>query len=300
MLMKGIPMQKIVPFLWFNEEGEEAAAFYTSIFKNSRAGANVPLGDNVPGPKGKVMIVEFSLNGQEFVALNGGPEFRFTPAISFFVTFLSQAELDAAWQQLVDGGSVLMPLQEYPFSQRFGWLNDRYGVSWQLILGAEDQTIRPCLMFVQDKHGRAEEAIHFYTHIFPNTHSLSLERYAKDEGGEEGKLKHARFDLQGMEFIAMDGGVGHAFSFTPAISLFVHCADQAEIDSLWQQLPAGGGAYSQCGWLEDRFGVSWQIVPTALLEMQADPDPARVRRVNDAMLKMQKLDIAALQQAYNQ
>jgi predicted 3-demethylubiquinone-9 3-methyltransferase (glyoxalase superfamily) len=155
------PMQKITPFLWFDHQALEAARFYTSIFKNSKIEGQAEYGENTPGPQGEVMTVNFQLDGQEFTALNGGP----------------------------------------------------------------------------------------------------------------------------------------MFSFTPAISFFVHCQTQAEVDDLWEKLSAGGKK-SQCGWLEDQFGVSWQIVPDVLGELMQDPDPVKANRVMQAMLKMTKLDIDALKRAY--
>jgi predicted 3-demethylubiquinone-9 3-methyltransferase (glyoxalase superfamily) len=116
-------MQKITPFLWFNDQAEEAMKFYTSIFKNSKPGAVVRYGEGGPGPKGKVMTVSFKLNGQEFMALNGGPHFAFTPAISFFVDCGTQAEVDDFWKKLSKGGE----------KSRCGWLKDKYGVSWQIV-----------------------------------------------------------------------------------------------------------------------------------------------------------------------
>jgi len=143
---------------------------------------------------------------------------------------------------------------------------------------------------------RAEEAVNLYTSIFPNSKVVSTTRYGADGPGPKGSLMTASFQLAGEDFIALNGGP--SFQFSQGISLFVGCETQAEIDLYWEKLSEGGQKV-QCGWLTDKFGVSWQIVPTILGKMLADKDPARSGRVMKAMLQMQKLDIAKLKEAYD-
>ena len=287
-------MQKIVPFLWFDKEAEEAAEFYTSLFKDSEITGTTRYGDLHPERSGSVMTVNFKLAGQDFTALNGGPEFSFTPAISFFVTLETEAEVDTLWAKLVEGGTVLMPFQAYDWSEKYGWLADRYGVSWQIGLGKKSdagQTIVPSLMFVGEQFGKAEEALRFYTSLFEGS---SLTQMMKSEMGS---VDYAQFTLAGQTFIAMDSGEEHAFSFTEALSLFVNCETQAEVDELWSKLTENG-AESQCGWLKDPYGVSWQIVPTDALKLMADPDRQRAARVTEALMGMKKIDGDVLRRAY--
>lgn len=290
-------MQKIVPFLWFDNQAEEATGLYTSLFRDSRITDVSRYGENSPGEAGTVITVGFELAGQAFTALNGGPVFSFTPAISLFVSCESVGEIDRLWASLSQGGQVLMDLGSYPFSERFGWTNDRFGVSWQLNLAPRPQKIAPFLMFVGDRHGKAEEALHSYIERFPESEVVSLSRYGAGEPGAPGTVKHAVFTLAGQEFMAIDSDAAHAFDFTPALSFFVNCATQEEVDDLWSELSAGGEP-GQCGWLADRFGVSWQIVPAVLIDMMSDEDAERAGRVTQAMLKMTKLDIGALERAY--
>jgi predicted 3-demethylubiquinone-9 3-methyltransferase (glyoxalase superfamily) len=292
-------MQKISPFLWFDGQAEEAAKFYTSLFADSKILRTVRYGESGPGPKGTVMTVSFKLEGQEFVALNGGPQFTFTPALSFFVTCTSENEIDALWKNLSERGKVLMELQKYPFSEKFGWVSDRYGLSWQLNLAGNQKRITPFLMFVGKQHGKAEEAMSFYTSLFEHSSIDQVERYGAVEGETEGTVVHGKFSLAGQQFMAMDSNREHQFTFTPALSLFVACETQAEVDEFWEKL-SSGGTKDQCGWLQDRYGVSWQVVPTVLIELLGDPDPVRAQKVMEAMLKMKKLDIKELQQAYDQ
>jgi predicted 3-demethylubiquinone-9 3-methyltransferase (glyoxalase superfamily) len=292
-------MQKITPFLWFDVQAEEAAEFYTSIFTNARMGRITRFGDYVPGPKGKALTLTFQLAGQEFNALNGGPEFQFTPAVSFFVFCQTREEIDDLWAKLATGGSVLMDLDQYPFSERFGWVADQFGISWQLSLVNTPQKITPYFLFVGAQYGKAEEAARFYTSLFKNSSISQIERRGPGQGETEGTVLHARFILAGQEFMAMDSGFEHGFTFTPAISFFVNCENQEEVDYFWENL-SEGGEKGQCGWLTDKFGVSWQVVPTILGELMNDPDTERAGRVTQAMLKMTKLDIGQLKQAYEQ
>jgi predicted 3-demethylubiquinone-9 3-methyltransferase (glyoxalase superfamily) len=289
-------MQKITPFLWFDEQAEEAVNLYTSIFQNSKIHSTNRIPGDVPGPKDKVMTINFQLAGLDFIALNGGPEFQFSPAISFYVYCQTEQELDALWARLVENGFVFMALDKYPFAEKFGWLSDRYGVSWQLMLTHQPQQIVPCLLFTREVAGRAEEAIHLYTSVFKNSQISGIEYYPKDAGEPQGSVLHGAFTLAGQDFVAFDSSAGHQFGFTHATSFMVHCQDQAEVDRYWDAL-AAGGEVEQCGWLKDRFGVSWQIVPDVLFELMSDPDPVKAQRVTQAMLKMVKLDIGQLKAA---
>jgi predicted 3-demethylubiquinone-9 3-methyltransferase (glyoxalase superfamily) len=155
------------------------------------------------------------------------------------------------------------------------------------------QKITPCLWF----DGRAEEAVNFYTSILKNSKVGNVTRYGEAGPGAKGSVMTMTFEIEGQEFMALNGGP--EFKFSPAISFIVHCKSQEEVDDYWAKL-LQGGAPQQCGWLTDKFGMSWQIVPTVLPEMLQDKDPAKTKRVMEAMLKMIKLDIKALKQAHEQ
>lgn len=299
-------MQKITPFLWFDTQAQEAAKFYTSSFEQGatyNTAHYTDAGQEVHGqPAGQVMTVEFELDGQRFVGLNGGPAFDFNPSISLFVGCKTKDEVDELWQTLSDGGGALMELGEYPFSERYGWLNDKYGLSWQLMFVGEGdvtQRITPSLLFVGDVCGRAEEAINFYTSVFDDSAIGGIARYSEGPGPDKpGTVMHASFTLEGQEFMAMDSALDHQFAFNEAISFAVNCDTQEEIDYYWEKLSAVPEA-EQCGWLKDQFGVSWQITPTILGELLSDDDPEKLGRLMKAMLPMKKLDIAELKRAYN-
>ena len=155
------------------------------------------------------------------------------------------------------------------------------------------QTITPFLWF----DGKAEEAMNFYASIFKNSKIGSVTRYGEEGPGPKGKVMTATFQLNGQEFIALNGGP--QFAFSPAISFLVNCETQQEVDELWEKL-SEGGEKQRCGWLKDKFGLSWQIVPSALGVMLRDKDAEKTRRVMKAMLQMDKIDIEGLRQAYDQ
>lgn len=297
--------QRITPHLWYEKEAKEAAAFYTSLFPKSRITNVTTLHDT---PSGDTDIVSFELGGQPFMAMSAGPLFKFNPSISFIVNFDPSKErnarksLDRMWKKLSVGGKVLMPLQEYPFSKWYGWLEDKYGLSWQLILtdpeGEERPLITPALMFVGKRAGHTEEAIDFYLSLFKDERAGAMNRYPEGmEPDKEGTVQFADFKLKDTWFAAMDSARRHDFDFNEAISLIVYCDDQEEIDYYWDRLSAVPES-EQCGWLKDKFGVSWQIVPTAMDRMMATGTREQIDRVTQALLPMKKLIIADLEKAY--
>ena len=282
-------MNKITPHLWFDKEANEAGAFYASVFPESRVTRVVQLHDT---PSGSVDLVAIELFGQEFRLISAGPDFKFTPAVSFLVACRTKDEVEAYWRQLSNGAKALMDLGSYPFSERYGWLEDRYGLSWQLMYGANaGQRITPVLMFTQNVDGKAEDAIDFYTSVFPNAKIGDVMR------NEQGTVRWGSFTLEGQQFAAMDGGSAHAFTFNEAISFIVNCDTQQEIDAYWNKLSADPRA-EQCGWLKDKYGLSWQIPPVVMTEMLATNNPKKLARVTEAFLKMKKFDLAKLKAAY--
>lgn len=292
-------MQKITPFLWFDNNAEEAMNFYVSLFKNSKVVGLTRYGEGGPGLKGTVMTVAFRLSGQQFAGINGGPIFKFSPAVSFFVNCRTSQEVDELFSKLSQGGEIMMPLDKYPFSERYAFLKDKFGVAWQLILSPKQDNIVPCLLFVGKDLGKAETAVRFYTTVFKRASIDHVLLYEKGEPGQAGTVKHSTFFLEGQEFAAMDGTGPHMFTFNESISFVVNCESQEEVDMFWGKLSAGGKD-GQCGWLKDKFGVSWQVVPSALSRMLQDKDPEKSKRVMLAMLQMGKIDIKALKQAYDQ
>jgi predicted 3-demethylubiquinone-9 3-methyltransferase (glyoxalase superfamily) len=305
-------MQKIIPHLWFDKEAKEAAQFYTSVFPESKI-TNTSVIRNTPS--GDCDIVSFELWNHKFMSISAGPYFTINPSISFIVNFdpllfrsspdsekAAREKIDEVWNKLIAGGKALMPIGEYPFSKRYGWVMDKYGVSWQLMLtdaaGEPRPPIIPSLLFVKSKCGKAEEAINFYLSVFKNAQAGALHRYpAGMAPDKEGTVMFADFTLEDSWFAAMDSAREHNFDFNEAVSLLVSCNDQAEIDYYWQKLSAVPES-EQCGWLKDKYGVSWQINPAIMDEMFSKGTQEQIDRVTKAFMPMKKLDIATLKKAY--
>ena len=272
---------QIYPCLWFDGQAKAASEFYCSVFKNSKITADTP------------MVVIFELNGKKFMGLNGGPKFKFTPAISIFVTCESINETNDTWNKLIDGGKALIPIDKQPWSERYGWVQDKFGLTWQISVvnnAGDKQKITPSMLFTGNQFGKAEEAIKFYTSVFDNS-SIDLLIHYPAEDNNAGKVMYSEFKLNQHDIIAMDGPGAHDYTFNEAVSLVVNCETQKEIDYYWNKLTEGGEE-SMCGWLKDKFGVSWQIVPTIIGKLMSDPEKSQ--RVMQAVLQMRKLDIETL------
>ncbi|MBH2003495.1 MAG: VOC family protein [Sphingobacteriia bacterium] len=274
-------VKPIYPCLWFDGTAKAAAEFYCSIFEQSSIRSDTP------------MVVDFQLNGFRLMGLNGGPMFTINPSISLFVNCETIEETNAIYNKLIEGGSAMMPIDEYPWSPRYGWLKDKFGLTWQVSLvnnPGDPRKIRPSFLFTGVRFGRAEESIDFYRTIFNNSTKDFVVNFP--EGDDfEGKLMYGEFSLNGYEMIAMDGPGEHKFDFNEAVSFVIECDTQDEIDYYWNRLTQEGEE-SMCGWLKDRFGVSWQVIPSALNELMQDPEKAQ--RIFTAFQSMKKLDLAKL------
>ena len=292
-------MDKITPHLWFDQEAVEAAELYAATFPDSKVVDVTTVPDT---PSGDTDVVTFRLCGQSFQAISAGPLFAFNPSVSFAVACDTVAEVDRLWAILAEGGTSLMPLDTYPFSERYGWTQDRYGVSWQVAYAAggagATQRITPTLMFVGDVCGRAEEAIGLYTSLFPDSQVGHVLRYGSDPGPDaEGTVQYAGFRLAGQQFAAMDSAQDHDFAFNEATSFIVSCDTQDEIDHYWYGLSAVPES-EQCGWLKDRYGLAWQIVPSAMDRMLREGTKEQIARLTASFLAMKKFDIAELERSY--
>ncbi|HAY3505906.1 VOC family protein [Elizabethkingia anophelis] len=279
----------IFPCLWCNGDAKESAEFYCQVF-----GGKITVDTPV--------VINIELFGQKLMLLNAGPQFEKNPSISFLINCASEEDVQHYWDQLSEGGMVLMELDSYPWSKKYGWIKDKYGTTWQLYFGEmQEQRLVPTLMFMHRNNGKAMEAMEFYTSTFPESKIEGVLKYK--DGGENGEdpenVQHAQFVINNYMLSCMDSSLDHKFDFNEGISLVIMTNDQKETDHLWNTLISGGGRESMCGWLKDRYGVSWQIVPKTLIELMNDTDPAKSQKVVQAMLKMQKIIIADLETAYN-
>ncbi len=297
-------MQKITPFLWYDNNAEEAVNFYKSLFDNSSIidiTRYNELSAVASGQKPETaMTIAFKLEGQNFTALSGGPHFKLNQSISFFVYCESEAKIDMIYKKLSEGGFVMMPLDKYDWSPKYAWVIDKFGLSWQLDVEKinSPQKIVPAILFVNDKVLKVKEAANYYSTVFPDSKIIMEWPYDKSAGLPDGTLLFAQFKLADNLFNAMSGMGEHKFDFNEAFSFVVNCKDQEEVDYYWNKLTSDGGMESQCSWLKDKFGISWQIVPTRLIELLGDADPVKSQKVMTAMLKMKKIIISDLEKAY--
>ncbi len=278
--------KQITPCLWFNDQAKEAAELYCSVFKKSKITAQSPI------------VTEIEVSGQKFILLDGGSKYQSNPSISFYYICENEQELDKIWKGFEKDGNVMMPLKKYHWSEKYGWITDKFGISWQLALGKISevgQKITSCLMFTGKQYGRVDEAIEHYTTILKNGSVDGILRYGANElPDKEGKVKHAQIKIDGQTFMLMESAADHKFSFTEGVSLTLYCETQDEIDYYWEKFTESGEE-SMCGWLKDKFGVSWQIIPTALGEIMSDPTKAG--KAAEAFMSMRKLNIEQIIQA---
>lgn len=274
---------KIYPCIWFNQNGKEAARFYIDTFGDGKITEDTE------------MVKTFELSGQKFLGINGGNEFQPNPSVSFMVILENKEELENIWNKLMDGGAALMRLDKYDWSEKYGWVQDKYGVSWQLYFGklsdVHGQKFIPTYMFTEQYNGKAEEAINFYLNLFKSTKLDGVMKH--QDGPMKGLVMHAQFVADGYVMMAMDGGPGHNFTFSEGNSMFIECESQQEIDHFWNAF-AEGGKESQCGWVQDKFGVWWQVIPSELVDWMTNPELAP--KVSEAFYKMKKIDMEALQE----
>lgn len=267
--------QKITPCLWYNGQARAAATLYCSVFANSKITSQSPI------------VTAIEVNGQSFTLLDGGPMFKPNPSISFYYVCETNEEIDRIWKAFTKEGEIMMPLDKYHWSEKYGWVTDKFGVSWQFGLGKISdvgQKVTPCLMFTGKQYGRVDEAIAHYSSIFKKSKVDGIMRYP------DGKVQHSQMNLGNYSLMLMESADEHKFNFTEGVSLTIHCEDQKEIDYYWDRLTESGEE-SMCGWLKDRFGVSWQIIPVNLSQLISNQKGAQ------AMMTMKKLNIEQLVQA---
>lgn len=275
---------KIYPCIWLDKNGKEAAGYYKSIFPET----------HITEDNGLVQML--SINGQNLMLLSAGPQFKPNASISFLIASENEEETVRLFNELSADGIVLMPLDSYPFSTKYGWVRDKFGVTWQLYTGEKgntDQYFIPTLMYVNQQNGRAKEAISLYTKIFPGSQTEGIMEYDGKED-TKGNVQHAQFHIDHFTMGCMDSSINHQFNFDEGISLVVITADQQETDYYWNNLVKEGGKESMCGWLKDKFGVSWQIVPQKLMILMNQEDREKAKKVTDALMQMQKIDIDKL------
>lgn len=279
----------IFPCFLYEKDAKKAADFYCKVFD-----AKIVVETE--------FVVDLDIFGQKLMLLNG-PKVEKNASVSFLVNCESEDEVQRYWDQLLNGGTVLMALNPYPWSEKYGWISDQYGVSWQIMLREKtvEQKIIPTLMFVNKNNGKAMEAMEFYTKIFPNSKIEDVLKYKDGGSANENpeNVQHAHFVINDYTLACMDSSYEHKFDFNEGYSLVVMTDDQEETDCFWNHLTADGGEESVCGWLKDKYGFSWQITPKRLIQLINDPDKEKAEKVMQAMMKMKKIILKDIEEAYN-
>lgn len=275
--------REISTCLWFDGKAKQAMDFYATVFNEVVIISENPL------------AVNYSIHGRRFMNLNGGPGYAINSSISFFINVESEQEAETLWEKLIQGGTALMPLGSYPWSIKYGWCADQYGVNWQIMLNHQSSMkIMPSLLFTQENAGKAAEAIQFYTQLIADSTTTQISHYEKGEQDKEGFIKYAQFELMGQPFGAMDSSAAHLFNFTEGISFIISVDTQEEIDYYWNAFLEGGKA-GRCGWIKDKYGLSWQVVPSIIGKLMSNPITAP--KATYAFLQMSKFIIADLEKA---
>ncbi|CAD5897220.1 VOC family protein [Carnobacterium maltaromaticum] len=286
---------KFAPCLWVDNQVEEMTELYTKVFENGKPLKTLYFLEDAHGKIGDILTQSVQLANQEFILLNGGPEFKATPSISYMITCTSETQLQDLWQELSEGGKLLMNLAIYPGVGQFGWLEDQFGISWQFSLdqSSSSQKITPCFMFSGEQYGNASSAVAEWIEVFQS--GEILEHYSN----EDSTTKLAKFTLHQQEFMAMDSAVDHDFTFSLANSFYVYCENQKEIDRLWTAITSKG-TEMPCGWMGDRFGVAWQTVTRDMDTMLDRKNLTKALAVTQAVYGMMKIDSEELRRVYNE
>ncbi len=275
----------IYPCLWMDGTAKEAAEHYCTIFEEAKILSTNP------------MVTMFSLFGKKIMALNGGPMYKITPAVSFSIHCSHEEEIKEYWNALSTDGFEMMPLDKYDWAEKYGWVKDKFGMTWQLFFRPEtnqDQKLNCSLLLTDGNFGKAKTALDYYCTIFPSSAIEIEDTGTASDGSGMQFLRFGQANISGETISAMDGEGAHKINFTEGLSLVVECETQKEIDHYWLALSAGGSE-GRCGWLKDQFGVSWQIVPTILGRLMSDPQ--KQEAVMQVVMKSTKFVITDLEEA---
>lgn len=289
-------MRQIVIQLCFNDQAEEAVKFYTSVFDQSEITREI----RYPMPNGESVAYDFTIENQTFSAFNGGTDFKMNPSFSLMISLDTAEEVDALYTELAKGGKDLMPLDSYPFSDRYAWVEDQFGLSWQIMLAPDvpaNHKVRVSLLFAGQYCGQAEQALKDYATIFQKGEPGQINYYQEGEARDDrARVNYAELNIGDQQLVFMDHGFGSDEEFSEAISFLIVAGAQSEVDYYWEKLSADEKAESM-GWLKDSHGISWQVVPQAYLQIMETATEEQKKRVLDVLFKMKKMDVARLENA---
>lgn len=283
-------MGKFSACLWVDGHVEEMIAFYSEVFSTVKRKVTNYFESDQHGKIGDILTVSLDIDNLEFILLNGGPEFQMTPAISYVVEARTVEEAECIWGKLAAKGTILMALDESS-GRLFGWLNDQFGVSWQITVGSDAEIISPCLMFIHENYGRAAEALTAWESYYGQLEKGLVLKNPDDT------IQFAKFSLHGQPFMIMENDYDHQFEITMGNSFYVYCEDQEEINRVWAAVTKEGQE-SQCGWMIDKFGVSWQTVTRDMDTLFRSINP-KAKELTEALYQMKKIDIDYLRELSN-
>ncbi|MFV8313217.1 VOC family protein [Aerococcus viridans] len=289
-------MRQIAIQLCFNNQAEEAVKYYTEVFSQSEITREI----HYPMAKGEAVAYDFTIENQAFAAFNGDSDFKMNPSFSLMISLDTAEEVDTLYAKLAKGGKDLMPLDAYPFSDRYAWVEDQFGLSWQIMLAPDvpkNYKIRVSLLFAGQYCGQAEQALKDYAAIFQMAAPGHINYYQEGEAQDaRAKVNYAELNVGDQQLVFMDHGFGSDEEFSEAISFQIIAGAQSEVDYYWEKLSADEKA-ERMGWLKDSHGISWQVVPQAYLQIMETANEEQKKRVLDALFKMKKMDVARLENA---
>ncbi|SFT73240.1 Glyoxalase superfamily enzyme, possibly 3-demethylubiquinone-9 3-methyltransferase [Lishizhenia tianjinensis] len=269
--------------IWLDNSASEAASFYAQVLHNVQILSESPF------------LTGIDIDGTRVTLMNGGPSYRPSPAVSFYYLIEEEKDFNQVYTALMQEGKVYLPLDQYPWAEKYAWVEDKFGVSWQLALGEislVNQRVSPFLTFTGANFGRGEEALSLYAELFSDYQSGGVLKYPEAMGADySGKIQHTQFSINGTVLMLSENPQQHTWQFTEGNSFMLLCDSQEEIDSFWSKL-SEGGEEGRCGWLKDKFGISWQIIPSVLGSLMQDQ--SRIEAVSKAFMAMKKIDIETL------
>ncbi len=299
--------QKIACMLWFENQAEKAVEYYIELFPNSKIGFKTYQSSkdyqHIHNHEKELLTIEFWLDGFHFIALNGGPKYSVNPSVSFYAAYENEFFIDEIWAKLADQGTVLLPFENHELSSKYGKLIDRFDVTWHFAL-AERKDIRedritPYLTFINQQHGKASEAVDYYVSIFKNAARNESIYYTENDSPEiSGNARNIHFTLENQHFMAMDSSIFHLYDFCEAVSFIIFCDNQEEIDYYQDKLCEGGEAQTG-GWLKDRYGLSWQVIPKMFFEILYLQNPVLSQEILKAVMNMKKFSLTELTRIKN-
>ena len=245
------------------------------------------------------MVINIEIEGQKLMLLNAEPMFQPNLTLSLMMMCDSKEEAESYYQKLSENGKVMMELDSYPWSESYAWVEDQYGISWQIYYTKEyKQKFSPVMMFTGQNNGKCKEALDYYPSVFPNSKIESVMEYQEGQGDTAGNVAHSQFNINNYLMMAMDSSHDHKVNFTEGTSMTIMTKDQEETDYYWNEFTKEGQE-SMCGWLKDKYGFSWQIVPNRLIELTNTHEVERAQKAFGAMMKMKKIIIKDIEDAYN-